>query len=194
MKHSVFFAGVVLTVALSNVAFAANPQAPGATQAKPTFASEYDKQLTDIEKEITGAAEAMPEDKFNFAPSGPGDFKGVRTFAMQVKHLATGNYALAAAILQEKAPVPLKGPNGPDSITSRADILKLLADSYVYAHKAVLSITQENILEPIKRPFGEGQTTRLTLATSLLGHPFDHYGQMVIYLRMNGIIPPASRK
>ncbi len=194
MKRSFLVAGLVLATALSNVAFAANPQAPGATQAKPTFASEYEKQLTDVEKEITGAAEAMPEDKFNFAPTGPGDFKGVRTFAMQIKHMAVANYALGAAILQEKPPVPLKGPSGPESITSRADILKFLADSFAYAHKALASINENNILEPIKAPFGSGETTRLTVATTLLAHPFDHYGQMVEYLRMNGIIPPASRK
>ena len=72
--------------------------------------------------------------------------------------------------------------------------MKFLNDSFVYAHKAVNSINEANILEPVKSPFGSNMTTRLALAISLIGHPYDHYGQMVEYLRMNGIIPPASRK
>ena len=101
---------------------------------------------------------------------------------------------IGAAILQEKPPVAIKGESGPANITSRADILKFLKDSFAYAHKALASINENNILEPIKSPFGDHPTTRLALATSMLSHPFDHYGQMVEYLRMNGIIPPASRK
>jgi len=193
MKRSFLFAGLmlVLAMALSGAAFAATPQAP---QEKPTFASVYDHILTGVEKEVVGAAEAMPEDKFNFAPTGPGEFKGVRTYAMQIKHIAVANYMIGAAILQEKPPVEMNGESGPANITSRADILKFLKDSFAYAHKALASINETNILESIKSPFGSHPTTRLALATSMLSHPFDHYGQMVEYLRMNGIIPPASRK
>lgn len=193
MRYSIFFAGLVIAVALSGAAFAANPQA-AAAQEKPTFASVYDHTLSNVEKEVVEAAEAMPEDKFNFAPTAPGEFKGVRTFAQQIKHLALANYAYGSAILQEKPPVEMKGPSGPDSITSRADIIKYLKDSFTYAHKALATINESNILTPIKAPFGDRPTTRLAMATSTLSHPFDHYGQMVVYLRMNGIIPPASRK
>lgn len=193
MKRGFGVLTLLLAIGCSSLAVAANPQAAGAGQ-KPTFASEFDRQLTDVQKEVVPAAEAMPDDKFNFAPTGPGDFKGVRTFAMQVKHIATANYALGAGILGEKPPVQLTGPNGPASITSKADILKFLNDSFVYAHKALGSLNEGNILEPIKGPFGPDMTTRLALATEVVGHPFDHYGQMVEYLRMNGIIPPASRK
>ncbi len=181
-----------MIAALSSAAVAATPQA--GDKDRPTFASVYDHALSSVEKEIVEAAEAMPEDKFNFAPTGPGEFKGVRTFAMQVKHVAVANYAFGSAILGEKPPIPLGGPNGPDNITSRADILKYLKDSYAYAHKALASISESNILTPTKGPFGDKPTTRLAMATSMVSHPFDHYGQMVVYLRMNGIIPPASRK
>jgi uncharacterized damage-inducible protein DinB len=184
----------LMIAAFSSTGFAANPQAAGAAQDKPTFASVYDHTLSGLEKEVVEAAEAMPEDKFNFAPTGPGEFKGVRTFAMQVKHLAVANYAYGSAILGEKSPVPMGGPNGPDNITSRADILKYLKDSFAYVHKALATINESNILTPTKGPFGDRPTTRLAMATSILSHPFDHYGQMVIYLRMNGLIPPASRK
>ena len=134
----------------------------------------------------------MPEDKYSFAPTA-GEFKGVRTFAQQVKHIAAVNYMIGASILVEKPPVELGGENGPDSIASKADIIKFLKDSFTYLHKAVASVNENNLTDPIKSPFGQGKTTRLGMSTLAVGHCFDHYGQMVEYLRMNGIIPPASR-
>ena len=193
MKNSLLLALVLVAAGLGITAWAADPQTAAPDQPKRTFASEFDRQLTSLEKQMVEAADAMPDDKFNFAPTGPGDFKGVRTFALEVKHMAVANYMLGAGILQEKAPVDMKGPNGPDNITSKADIMKFLKDSFAYAHKAVAAINEANVLEPIKAPFGNQQTTRLILAVRLLGHPYDHYGQMVEYLRMNNIIPPASR-
>ena len=79
-------------------------------------------------------------------------------------------------------------------MTSKADIMKFLKDSFAYAHKAVGSVNEKNLTEPIKSPFGEGKTTRLGMSVIIVGHCFDHYGQMAEYLRMNGIIPPASRQ
>jgi hypothetical protein len=176
--------GLVITAAV----FAVNPDE------KPTFASVLDHQLTNVEKTVIPAADAMPADKYDFAPT-QGEFKGVRNFGAEVKHMAVANYALGAGIIGEKPPVDLGGgPDGPASIKSKADIMKFLNDSSAYAHKALNSITEANVLEPIKSPFGTNMTTRLALATSIIGHPFDHYGQMVVYLRMNNIIPPASRK
>ncbi len=195
MNKQVAMAILVLAIGASGAPVAANAQ--GAMQAKPdqkpTFAMVLDHNLTNTEKEVVSAAEAMPEHKFNFAPT-QGEFKGVRTYAQQIKHIAAVNYMLASAILGEKPPLDLgKGENGPDNITSKADVLKFLKDSFAYAHKAANSVTEANVLEMIQSPFGSNKTTRLTLALVMLSHPFDHYGQMVEYLRMNGIIPPASR-
>ena len=148
--------------------------------------------VTNVENELVPAAEAMPDDKYSFAPT-TGEFKGVRTFAQQVKHVAAVNYILAAAILEEKSPVDTGGENGPDSLTSKANIIKYLNDSFGYLHKATLSINEKNLVVPVKNPFGEGTATRLALAPGAVGHCFDHYGQMVEYLRLNGIVPPASR-
>jgi DinB superfamily len=159
---------------------------------KPTFAMVLDRNLSNVEKEVVGAADAMPDDKFNFAPT-QGEFKGVRTFALQVRHIAVANYMLAAGILGEKPPVEIKSENGPDNLTSKADIVKYLKDSFAYAHKAANSIDENNVLGMVQSPFGPNKVTRLSLAIGMLSHPFDHYGQMVEYLRMNGIIPPASR-
>jgi len=145
-----------------------------------------------IENEFVPAVDAMPEDKYTFAPTN-GEFKGVRTFAQQVKHVAAVNYLVGASILGEKPPIDVNGENGPDSIKSKADILKFAKDSFAYAHKAVASITPENATGEVNSPFGNGKATRAGLATVFTWHGFDHYGQMVEYLRMNGIVPPASR-
>ncbi len=157
-----------------------------------TVTEVLDRTVSNMEHEFVPAAEAMPEDKFGFAPSN-GEFKGVRTFAQQIKHVAAVNYELGAAILEEKPPVDIGDEAGPASITTKAEILKYLKDSFVYVHKAVQTINDKNLVETVKSPFGEGKVTRLGLATSVAWHGFDHYGQMVEYLRMNGIIPPASR-
>ena len=167
-----------------------------AQDAKPaerrTVTQVLDRAVSGVEGEFVSAADAMPEDKYSFAPTN-GEFKGVRTFALQVKHVAAVNYMVGAAILEAKPPVEVGGENGPDSVKTKADIMKFLKDSFAYLHKATATINEGNLVNPIKSPFGSGMTTRLGMSTLIVGHCFDHYGQMVEYLRMNGIVPPASR-
>jgi len=151
-----------------------------------------DRTLSNLEHDFVPAAEAMPEDKYGFAPTN-GAFKGVRTFAQQIKHVAAVNYELGAALLEEKPPVDIGDESGPATVTSKADILKYLKESFEYVHKAIATINEKNLTGTVKSPFGEGWVTRMGLATSVAWHGFDHYGQMVVYLRMNGIVPPASR-
>jgi uncharacterized damage-inducible protein DinB len=174
------------------LAFCSLCGALAAKDAPKTVTSILDAGAKGVEGEFVPAAEAMPEDKYGFAPTS-GEFKGVRTFAQQVKHVAAVNYILAAAIIEQKPPVELGGENGPDNIKSKAEIVKFLKDSYAYAHKAVATITAENATGEVKSPFGSGKSTRMGLAILITAHSFDHYGQMVEYLRMNGIVPPASR-
>ena len=164
-----------------------------AQTAKATVAKAYDSDLKSAEKEIVSLAEAMPADKYNFAPT-MGEFNGVRAFALQMRHIASVNYEVAAAILGEKCPVAMgKNENGADSLDAKDAIVKYLKDSFAYAHKAIDTITDKNFLGEVKSPFGEGQSTRASLATIFAWHSFDHYGQAVVYARMNGVIPPASR-
>ncbi len=161
---------------------------------KRTISQTMERSFTGVEKEFVPAVEAMGEPQFAFAPT-QGEFKGVRTFATQAKHVAAVNYMVAAAMLGEKSPVDLgEGDDGPATVKSKADVVTFVKGSFTYAHKALAAITDQNALEPIKSPWGSGMTSRLALANILLGHAFDHYGQMVVYLRMNGIVPPASRQ
>jgi len=205
MKHvRLFCAFAVLNLAVAAMAQskpAASPtpapQAAATPQAPPTIGAAVDSQVGIIEREIVSAAEAMPEDKFNFAPGSlniPGsDYKGVRTFAQQVKHVATVNFILWAALVGEKPPLDVNNGEGPASMTSKADIVKYLKDSYAMGHRAAKSLTAENSVEVLPSPFGPRPIPRLFFGTFGVAHGFDHYGQIVEYLRMNGIIPPASR-
>ena len=147
-----------------------------------------------VEKEIISAVDAMPADKFGFAPTD-GEFKGVRTFGQMVKHFSATNHILAAAALGEEPPAEAGDELGPESVRTKAEILAYLKGSFVHLDKAVEAIGQTNIpvnaspISPLKR----GEVTRLALIIETLLHAYDHYGQMVEYLRMNGVVPPASR-
>jgi len=152
-----------------------------------------DREISAVEKQILDVAEAMPEDKFNFSPEAlhiPGaDYKGVRTFAVQLKHVAASNYFIWSPLTGDKLPEGLKDGNGPENLKSKAEIMRFLKDSFALGHKAAATITTENMLQNPEH----SKSTRLRLATFGVAHAFDHYGQMVEYLRMNGIVPPSSR-
>ncbi len=167
--------------------------------ASATFAAEsplgqaFDKNLSGAESEFVSLAEAMPASAYNFAPTA-GEFKGVRTFAQQVKHVAAVNYLIASAILGEKPPRDTGEEAGPASIATKEQIVPFLKDSFVYLHKAMLTLTAQNLTQMVQSPFGKkNQTPRSSLALEAAAHCFDHYGQMVVYARMSRIVPPASR-
>jgi uncharacterized damage-inducible protein DinB len=185
---------IVIALAISALCTVSLTQAQTpAKDEKKTISQVVDSATKRVERDFVPAAEAMPEDKYSFAPTN-GEFKGVRTFAEQIKHVAATNYLVASLILGEKPPVEVNDEKGPDSVKTKAEILKYLKDSYAYAHKAIATITEANVVEPIPSFDGKSTTTRLTLAMLFAWHGYDHYGQMVEYLRMNGIVPPASRQ
>ena len=147
-----------------------------------------------VERTIESAAEAMPADKYDFAPT-EGEFRGVRTFRRQVKHLAATNYILAAAALGQDPPADAGDEAGPDSVASKEDVLRYLHGSFVALGNAVAAIGGPPATvrtSPIS-PLQGASATRPALVVEALIHAFDHYGQMVVYLRMNGVVPPASR-
>jgi len=152
--------------------------------------------LSMYESEAMGAVKAMPADKFNFAPAHAtfaptqGEtFDGVRTFAQQAVHIAQANYYFFSTISGLKPDADMKTMA---KLTAKDDIVGTLAASFAFGHKAIATITKENAFLVIKG--ADGLDTRATLATFAVAHGYDHYGQMVEYLRMNGIIPPASAK
>jgi uncharacterized damage-inducible protein DinB len=146
------------------------------------------------EKVIVSAADAMPADKYGFAPTD-GEFKGVRTFGQQVKHLAATNHILAAAALGEEPPADAGDEAGPETVRTKDEILNYLNGSFAHLSKAIDAIGQTNASanpSPIS-PLKKSEVTRSALVVESLFHAADHYGQMIEYLRMNGVVPPASR-
>ena len=153
----------------------------------------FDSQVQILEHEHLPLAQAMPAEKYDFAPTA-GAFTGVRTFAQQVRHMATVIYMLSGALLGEKPPVDVgKDDSGPVAVKTKAQLVEYLRGSLLYAHKAALSVTAANELEDIPSPFGQGKMKRLAAVSMIAWHSFDHFGQMVEYARMNGVIPPSSQ-
>ena len=145
------------------------------------------------EKVIIPAVDAMPADKFGFAPTD-GEFKGVRTFGQMVKHLSATNHILAAAALGEEPPADAGDEAGPEAVRTKAEILNYLNGSFAHLSKAIESIGQTNASvnpSPIS-PLKKGEVTRSALVVESLMHASDHYGQIVEYLRMNGVVPPRQ--
>jgi len=184
MKKSFLFCGILCLIAFG--VFSAKEKAGP----KPTIASELDSQLSMVESDFVSLAETMPEDKYSFAPS-TGEFKGVHTFAQQVKHVAFANHLFFGAIVGEKAETG-PGREGPESIRTKAEILRYLRDSFALGHRAIRTITSDNAVTPVENAPVPRFQTRLAMATHACAHAYDHYGQMTEYLRMNGFLPPSS--
>lgn len=183
----------LMILCLCIVAAAAQEKPKEQASKPPTVSQVLDRQLSSLEEEFVSLAEAMPEDKFEFVPAN-GEFKGVRTFGRQIRHVAATNFVIAAGLLQEKPPFDPKLDDGPAEIKTRAETLKFMKDSFAQAHKAIATLNEKNLTEMVPNPWNpEGRMARLGLGSIFTWHGFDHYGQMVVYLRMNGLIPPASR-
>jgi hypothetical protein len=165
-----------------------------ADQAAPSIGKILDGEIKSVESEVVSLAEAMPEDKYDFAPAGE-KFHGVRTFAQQMSQIAAVNYMVSSAALGETNPSePGPGENGPALIKGKEAIVKYLKDSFAYAHKAAAATTTANALDMLPPPFGKAKMPRMGILSIVTWHSFDHYGQSVVYARMCGIVPPASRQ
>jgi hypothetical protein len=171
------------------------PQAQTAPAPPQSIAAIADRQVSQYEKNVVDVAEAMPEDKYNFSPASlnipGGAYKDVRTFAQLIKHTATANYRFWTTVTGEKMPENIKGTNGPDELKTKAEIVQFLKDSFAVGHRAAKTLTPENAGEQL--PFFRGTQARLYIVSGAVIHAADEYGQMVEYLRMNGVVPPASR-
>jgi uncharacterized damage-inducible protein DinB len=214
MKNTKWVFASLLLLACNNVALAqtkklssavlvAQTGIPAAPERADKGAAALDAQrerralqvfLKSVQTQIGPAADAMPAVKYGFAPTD-GEFKGVRTFGQQVKHLAATNHILAAAALGEEPPAGAGDEMGPDTVRTKAEILDYLNGSFEHLARAIDAIGAKNATvksSPIS-PLKGTETTRLALIVEAMIHAFNHYGQMIEYLRMNGIVPPASR-
>jgi len=167
------------------------------TASAPAFAQPPDNPMAStvaqyfrmVERQFVSLADAMPADRWTFAPSN-GEFKGVRTFAEQVKHVACANFAFFNEVEHKTPPADCEA-GGPSPARTKPELMQYLRESFAYAGTIMRQLTPGNALDPVDGPYG-GPTTRLGVSTLAIWHATDHYGQLVVYLRMNGIVPPAS--
>ena len=189
---------VLLVLVPAMISLAQEPTAAELSK-KETVASAFLRGFNYQEYQVRSAAEAMPEQKYSYRPAagmfenqkpdfGPAE---VRTFAQQVKHVACSNFAFAAEFDGTKPPERCD-LGGPSPAKTKSELLTYLRDSFAAVEKSLGAINQKNMFDPIEGPYA-GPTTRLNLATVVVWHAADHYGQMVLYMRLNGIVPPASR-
>ena len=194
------FLSACCLLAMSSLALTAQAPSADAGPAAGTIvtpAATIDSELSLIESEMMGAVKAMPANKFGFAPSQaifvPGqvtDFATVRTFAEQATHVAQANYFFATFVSGVKPDADVRAIA---KLTSKDEVVAALANSFAFAHKSIATLTAANAFEVVKTP-EPGLQTRSTMAMFCVAHANDHYGQMVEYLRMNGIVPPASAR
>jgi hypothetical protein len=161
----------------------------------PSIGGALDREVSLVEAQVVGAASAMPADKFDFSPESlnikGSDFKGVYTFAGLVKHLGAANYFLWSGAAGEQPPAMVEGIKGPSGLKSKDEIVQFLKDSFAVGHRAAKMLTAENSTDLVPGPQGN-KVPRIFGVTFTLVHAFDEYGQMAEYLRMNGVVPPAS--
>jgi len=169
--------------------------------ASPTYAQkeEIPKSIAEsvggalgwAEKGFLSVAEAMPESKYSYIPSG-GNFEGVRSFGEQVKHVACAQFAFFNEI-EGKTPPEHCEKGGPSQAKTKAELVKYLRDSFDYGDKVLGTMTAQNALDRVEGPYA-GPNTRLGMAVAAVWHITDHYGQLVVYLRLNGIVPPVTQQ
>ena len=186
---------VLIVAMLAACSFPGQAQAGNAASAvgqtvSPSKAA--DALLNGLEKEMMGVARAMPADKFDFTPASLGipgaRFTGVRTFGEEAKHVAVANFRIYEMVGGVK---PDRNVNAIATLKTKDEIVGALAASFAFAHQAIATLTPENASAAIQG--GPFVSTRESLAAYGVAHGRDHYGQMVEYLRMNGLVPPGSK-
>jgi uncharacterized damage-inducible protein DinB len=197
MRIKMVAAGLVLGACsmMANAQMSMDTPAKAPVGAMSSPAKSLDDLLKVFEEEAMGVVKAMPADKYSFAPSAAtfapaqgAKFDTVRTFGAEATHVAQANYYFYSAVSGLKPDVDVKKIG---TLTKKDEIVEALAGSFAFAHKAIATITPENAYLTIKPV--DGINTRATLAAFGVAHGYDHYGQMVEYLRMNGVVPPGSK-
>jgi hypothetical protein len=182
------FAGALAVLVMLAVSLRAQQQ-----DIPKTTAASIGGILSYTQDQFFSVAEAMPAEKYSYIPSAPGGkFNGVRSFAEQVKHVACANFAFFNEI-EGKTPPDSCEKGGPAPATTQAELLKYLHDSFDYANRVLATINEKNAMDRVEGRYG-GPNTKLGMAVIAVWHVADHYGQIVYYLRLNGIVPPPTQQ
>ena len=161
------------------------------TDIPQSMAESVSNTLQFAEDNLLGISEAMPEDKYNFVPT-MGKFDDVRSFGEQVKHVACAQFAFFNEFEGKQPPADCE-KGGHDPAKSKAELIKYLKDSYDYGNHVLATLTAKNALDRVEGRYA-GPNTKLGISVTAVWHITDHYGQLVEYLRMNGVVPPMTQK
>lgn len=156
-----------------------------------TIAESVGATLQFTQDSFLALAEAMPEDKYSFVPTA-GNFEGVRSFGEQMKHVACGQFAFFNEFEGKTPPADCE-KGGHDPAKTKAELVKYLEVSFDYASRVVATLTEKNALDRVEGRYA-APNTKLGVSVAAVWHVTDHYGQLVEYLRMNGIVPPMTQK
>jgi uncharacterized damage-inducible protein DinB len=189
---------VLCVAALSGLAASQNSDKPAGKQAAAeeeqvpkSIAESVSGPLQFAEGSFLGVAEAMPDDKYSFIPTA-GKFDGVRSFREQIKHVACAQFAFFNEFEGKKPPDDCE-KGGHDPAKTKTELIKYLKDSFDYGNHVIATLNEKNALDRVEGRYA-GPNTKLGISVIPLWHVTDHYGQIVEYLRMNGIIPPMTQK
>jgi uncharacterized damage-inducible protein DinB len=195
MKLANLAVRLFLVAALILVALAAVTAPAGAQQQEipKSTAESIGGILSYTEDQFLSVADAMPAEKYSYIPSAPGGkFDGVRSFAEQVKHVACANYAFFNEI-EGKTPPNACEKGGPAAAKTKPELLQYLRDSFAYGDKVLATVNAQNAMDRVEGRYG-GPNTKLGMTVIAVWHIADHYGQIVYYLRLNGIVPPPTQR
>jgi len=167
------------------------PARTGQNDIPASIAESVSGPLQFTEGSLLGLAEAMPEDKYSFVPTA-GKFEDVRSFGEQVKHVACAQFAFFNEFEGKQLPADCE-KGGHDPAKTKAELVKYLKDSFDYSNRVLATLTAKNALERVEGRYG-GPNTKLGISVIAVWHITDHYGQLVEYLRMNGLVPPMTQK
>jgi len=144
-------------------------------------------QWNGVKRYIQQSAELMAESNFDYRP-----VDGVRSFGEILAHVAGASYVICASAKNEKT--PFAEDHFEKNATKRDAILKATTDAIAYCDQAFTALTDANAGQMVPNPFGDGQRPRSSVLVLQIGHDNEHYGNLVTYFRMNGIVPPSSRR
>jgi hypothetical protein len=178
---------------LASVAAVVTPAYAQQQDIPKTTAESVGAMLSYTEAQFLSVAEAMPAEKYSYIPSAPGGkFDGVRSFGEQVKHVACANFGFFNEIEGKTPPADCE-KGGPAPAKTKAELLQYLRDSFAYGSKVLATINAQNAIDRVEGRYG-GPNTKLGMAVIAVWHIADHYGQVVYYLRLNGIVPPPTQQ
>jgi uncharacterized damage-inducible protein DinB len=192
MKKTGLVVIVALVAALCGGATRAQGQVAPPTpapRASAGIAGDMLEQWKRTEKRLVEMAQDFPEDKLDYkaAPTQ-------RTFAEQLLHAAGSNYYFIAAATGAKMPGDEMENPSRATYKTRAQVVEFIQKAYAAGAKAIEEQGDKGMVEAVKAPFGNRMVTRAALWAQDIAHANEHYGQCVVYYRLNGLVPPETRR